>query len=116
MKEFLIENYSWIITLVFSIISILIFLLKKVKIVKKDSAFEKVLMLLPSLIIKAEKNIKGGSDKKSFVLSMAISYLASLSGEDDEKVYQDYGKRISDAIEDILMTPVKKEVLDENKK
>lgn len=114
MKEFLLENYSWIITIVCSIISILIFLLKKVKIVKKDSAFEKVLMLLPSLIIKAEKNIKGGSDKKSFVLSMAISYLASLSGEDDEKVYQEYGKRISDAIEDILLTPVKKmEVKDE---
>ena len=59
-------------------------------------------------IIKAEKNIKGGSDKKSFVMSMAISYLATLCGEDDAEVYEAYGKRISDAIENILMTPVKK--------
>ena len=117
MKEFLLNNYSWLITLVFSVLSILIFLLKKVKVIKKDTAFEQVLSLLPSLIVKAEKSIEGGANKKAFVLSMAISFLSQLTGEDDQqKLCDEYANRISEAIESILLTPVKKGQEDENKK
>lgn len=117
MKEFLSENYSWLITLVFSVASILIFLLKKVKVIKKDTAFEQVLSLLPSLIVKAEKSIVGGANKKAFVLSMAVTFLSQLTGESNqEKICDEYGSRISEAIEAILLTPVKKEVVNEDKK
>lgn len=117
MKEFLIENYSWIITLIFSIASILIFLLKKVKIVKKDNFFEKVLELLPSLIVKAEASGKSGCQKKDYVLWSAMGYLHNLL--DHEMTMNEidlYTNKISEAIEAILSTPVKKEVKDENKK
>lgn len=117
MKQFLIENASWLLTLLFSAASLIVFLLKKVKIVKKDTAFERVLSLLPSLIVKAEKSISGGTNKKAFVLSMAMSFLRSIVDEDlTEDAERDYIKKLGDQIEAILLTPVKKEVVDEDKK
>jgi len=117
MKEFLIDNISWLATLVLSGASLLVFLFKKVKIIKKDTAFEQVLSMLPSLIVKAEKSIQGGSNKKAFVLSMAMSFLRSLIGEElTESAEKDYLSKLSEQIEAILLTPVKKEVFDENKK
>lgn len=116
MKEFLINNYSWISTLLFGVVSILIFILKKVKVELKDTPFEKVLSILPSLILTAEKSIKSGIEKKTFVLSSALTLLAELTGSDVADVSKSYSKRISDAIEEILLTPVKKEIKDEVKK
>ena len=117
MKEFLIDNYSWIISLVIGVASLLIFLLKKVKIIEKDTDFEKVLAVLPSLIVKAEKSGKSGPQKKEFVIASAIYYLLSLKGEKGGEVdINAYSEKIGDAIEAILSTPVKKEVKDENKK
>lgn len=115
MKEFLIENYLSLINLGCSLICLVIFLLKKAKIVKKDTAFEKVLSVLPSLIIRAEKSGKTGPQKKAFVVSSALCMLSSLLDEEmTEENISFYSEKLGSAVEDILSTPIKKmEVKDE---
>lgn len=116
MKEFFIENYNWMFSALFCILSLIAVILKKVKVNMQDTDFEKVLSLLPSLIIKAEKGLVGGEKKKSFVLSMALTYLCELSGKSIDEVSEIYSRRLDEAIEDILMTPVKKGLDNESKK
>lgn len=114
MKDFILNNYHWLSILIVDIFLGVLFLIKKVKVIMKDTSFEKVISLLPSLIIKAEKSGKSGPEKKVFVLGSALSYLADLTGKDLAEVGSIYSKKISDYIEVILSTPVKKGLKDED--
>ena len=115
MKDFLIENYSWIASLLVGLISLIVVTFRKTKIVMKDTAFEEVLSAIPSFMIMAEKSGKSGKEKKELVVGLAFEYLAKLTGKEITELV-DYSKKISDAIEMILSTPVKKEALNESKK
>lgn len=95
---------------VLSVVVLLFYVFKKTKVVFKDTFYEKVLSVLPSLIQRAESLFKVGSDKKSFVLGVAYALLSELTGESVENCAEKYGDRIGAAIENILETPQKKEV------
>lgn len=114
MKEFIAENWLIMIEIILGIISLVIVILKKTKLVSLDTPFEKLLSKLPELISKAEILSKDGRVKKSYVLSVAYAYLADLTGKPVEEVSGIYCDRISKAIEDILETPMKKKEVKED--
>lgn len=110
MIEFLTKYGFFILEVCLSVSCLFIYIFKKNKIVLKDTAFEKLMVKLPSIISKAELLNKCGSDKKSFVLGVSFALLADLTGKTTEEISNEYGLRISEAIESILETPQKKEV------
>lgn len=118
MKEFIFQNYLIMIELILALVSLVVVILKKTKIISVDTPFEKLLDKLPELISKAEILSKDGKVKKSYVLSVSYAYLADLTGKPVEEISGIYCDRISSAIEKILETPRKKEVKenDEEKK
>lgn len=117
MKEFISQNYLIMIEIILGVISLIIVILKKTKILLNDTPFEKLLSRLPDIISKAEILSKDGKVKKSYVLSVSYAYLADLTGKPVEEISGIYCDRISSAIEEILKTPQKKEVkTDEERK
>lgn len=108
MKEFIIQNWFFIIELLVGLVSLIILLLKKTKVLSVDTPFEKLLEKLPELIKKAEILSKEGKVKRSYVLGVAYAYLADLTGKSVEEISGIYCDRILEAIENILETPQKK--------
>ena len=98
------------VSIALSLLCVLVLFLKKNKILLKDTAFEKIIVTLPSLIQCAESLFTKGSEKKTYVMSVSFSLLSKLLSLSPEEVARDYGDRISSAIENILETPQKKEV------
>lgn len=107
MKEFIAENYSWLLSLLFSVLGVLLISVKKITL--KNTPLQKTLGLLPNLIIMAEKSGKDGKTKKAYVLGVALSYLADLLGQDIKEVSEQFGDEIDSSIEKILQTPQRKE-------
>lgn len=117
MKDFISQNYLIMIEIILAVISLVVVILKKTKILLNDTPFEKLLSRLPDIISKAEFVSKDGKVKKSYVLSVCSAYLADLTGKSVVEISGMYSDRISLAIEEILKTPQKKEVkMDEEKK
>lgn len=111
MMDFFVNYGLFILELCIGFASLVLLIFRKNKAVVeiKDTPFERVLRFLPSLIQRAEQLFRVGSEKKSFVLSVAYALLVDYTGEDLEVVAQKYSDRISAAIESILETPQKKE-------
>lgn len=111
MKEFIAQNYLIMIEIILAIISLVIVILKRTRVILKDTPFEKLLSKLPDIISKAEILSKDGKVKKSYVLSVSYAFLADLTGKPVEEISGIYCDRICSAIEEILKTPQKKEVV-----
>lgn len=111
MIEFLSNHWLQVLEIAVSLACLLLYVLRKNKLVLKDTAFEKLMAKLPSLITAAEQHLADGASKKSFVLGVSYSFLADLLGVEPDEVAVKYGARIDMAIEDILKTPQKKEVI-----
>lgn len=119
MKEFFAENWKFIIYLAVAILGIVITILKKSKLVNKivDTPFERVLALLPGLIVEAEKTGGTGSDKSNFVISRALAiYQKLVEHELSYGELVEYNHRFTDALEKILETPQKKGIVYDEKK
>lgn len=111
MKEFLGSYWYYLVALVISASTFIVSLLKKSKIKMVDTPFMKLVLKLPEIISKAEKVSSVGHEKKSFVLGVAYAFLSDLTGKSIEDISFIYKDRISTAIESILETPQKKEVI-----
>ena len=111
MTEFLSNHWLAILEISLSIACLVIYVFRRNKVILKDTPFEKLLAKLPSLISVAEQHLVDGPSKKSFVLGVSYSFLADLLGVEPVEVAVKYGSRIDTAIEDILKTPQKKEVI-----
>ena len=114
MKEFFAENWKFIVYIVFAILGIVITLCKKTKVVSKtvDTPFERVMALLPSLIVEAEKSGMKGESKLNSVVFAALGILQKLCQRDlSFEEIDDYRDAIIKAIEQILETPQKKGVV-----
>lgn len=110
MKEFF-QSYGLVILAVISsLVNLILLILKKNKIVVKDTIFEKLLEKLPIFIQYAESMAKDGADKKGLALGAAYSFISQYSGLSHDEVVKMYSDRISNAIESILATPQKKGV------
>lgn len=116
MKEFIAQNYLVMIEIILAVVSLIIVILKKTKLVSVDTPFEKLLEKLPELIKRAEVLSKDGKVKRNYVLSVSYSYLADLTGKPVEVVSGIYCDRILSAIENILETPEKKGVIKDAEK
>lgn len=108
MKEFFLQNYKYIIVGLCWLLNFIILLLKKNKLVVKDTIFENLLLMLPTLIKQAEESGGTGSDKKALVLSYALNWLVSFTSKTFEEIKSLYADRVSRAVEEILSTPQKK--------
>ena len=110
MMEFIAQNYWVMIEIFLTLVSLIIVILKRTKLVSLDTPFEKLLEKLPELIKRAEILSKDGKVKRNYVLSVSYSYLADLTGKPVEEISGIYCDRILTAIESILETPEKKGV------
>lgn len=108
MKQFIIANYKLIIVSICWLINLIILLLKKNKIIVKDTIFANLLTMLPRLILEAEQNYSDGQDKKLVVLSYALNWLCEMTGQGIDSIKAQYAEKTSEAIESILATPQKK--------
>lgn len=111
MKDFLAENLNLIVSAILGVASIILLILKKTKIKLIDTPFSKLILKLPEIISKAETISSVGQEKKSFALGVSYAFLSDLTGKTIEQICVDYKDRISAAIESILETPQKKEVI-----
>lgn len=116
MKEFIAQNYLVMIEILLALISLVIVILKKTKLVSLDTPFEKLLEKLPGIIKNAEVLSKEGKVKRSYVMSVSYAYLADLTGKPVEEISGMYCDRIIAAIENILETPQKKGVIKDDEK
>lgn len=72
---------------------------------------------IPNFIIDAEeKGFKTGLSKFSYVSQLCCVYLSSLMNKNPDFIQRKYGSFIENAIETILSTPEKKEVITNEKK
>lgn len=111
MKEFISEYWYYIVALILSASTLGVAILKKSKIKLIDTPFMKLLVKLPEIISKAETVSTVGHEKKSFALGVCYAFLSDLTGKSIEEISFAYKERISEAIESILETPQKKEVI-----
>ena len=111
MKDFIIENYQFVATLILMVVSLLFVIFRK-KVKVQDDIVSNIICMLPSIICKVERTItleKCGSIKKAKVLDTALSVYKQITGVSltyDSEI----AIRIDKAIEDILCTPQKKDV------
>ena len=105
--DWLIENWRFLVEIALMVISIIIVILKKAKVIKSDSAYSLVLEKLPSIIQTAENAFgQGNGDKKlSFVLELSFKLYESLTGSMSR---EEFSLSVSPVIESILSTPKKK--------
>lgn len=111
MKEFILSHWYLIFGVVLSGATFIVSLLKKSKIKLVDTPFMKLILKLPEIIAKAETVSPVGYEKKSFALGVSYAFLCDLTGKSIEEITMLYKDRISQAIESILTTPQKKEVI-----
>lgn len=111
MSDLLLHYGLIALEIICSIACLILYIFKKNKIILKDTAFEKVLEKLPFLISQAEVAFKDGLQKKTLVLSVAMSLLAAETDLSFDELSAKYGDRLEEAIENILNTPQKKEVI-----
>ena len=111
MIDFLLAHCFELLYIIISLVSLIVVLVKRVKVESVDTIFEQLLVRLPRMIIGAEKTGLSGSEKKDIVINVALDWLVSLTGQSRVDVSTLYLKRIEDAIEEILSTPIKKEIL-----
>lgn len=102
--EFLKVYWFQVASIVVSIITFIVLLVKK-KIKLSDTALSMVLMKLPGLISEAELKYTDGKAKKLYVITAAIDYYKQVGGLPN----RDITEVISQKVEDILVTPTKKE-------
>lgn len=105
---FIVENHQLIILVLACVLDVVLFLVGVFK-KKADPSLNSVLSQLPYFILAAEKNFGSGhgEEKKGAVMSCALALYQSLTGveiKDGSMIH----KAISDAIEEILITPRKK--------
>lgn len=101
------ENYKFLIALTLCVIELIVVLVRcNYKVV--DATKEYILQKLPFLIASAESSLLDGADKKKLVIDGIVSLLK----EEFPRITLNskLTNFISDAIEDILSTPKKKEV------
>lgn len=111
MIDFLIAHWCELTYIILTLVCLIVTLVKKTKVVSEDTVFEQLLVVLPKMIIGAEVTGLKGQEKKDIVLNVAIDWLVKLTGKTRVEIADLYLKRIEIAIEDILSTPKKKEVL-----
>lgn len=108
MKEFLIEYWRDILSIVVMLTTLVLWLVRKKPVKVIDTIKESILRLLPYCISEAEK-LTGvtGADKKAFALDMISAYLKEFisCGDDELKTYLQFA---SEQVEVILSTPQKK--------
>lgn len=108
MKEFIIENWRWILEIVFAVIALIFCLIRKKPIGNQlDSILKNLYSLLPILVYDAEQTDLKGSSKKDYVISKCLDYLykrIDLSPSEMANVKE----LLSNQIELILSTPRKK--------
>lgn len=104
--EFLEMHWQWLVTVILSVLSVVIVLVKRrIKVV--DAPFTQVLERLPDLIIEAEELFPAplsGVQKIAYVLSQAIVLYSSLGGDVND-IFID---KIRAEVENILSTPTRK--------
>lgn len=110
MIQFLTSYWKEVLEVVCLIISLVLWLLKKTKIVKQDTILEQLVLRLPVMIRQAEKTDGNGAEKKASVMLYALSWLADMTGESMQEISKKYEAKIDVLIEDILTTPTKKGV------
>lgn len=109
--NFINNNWTWLITIGVGLLQIIILVLKKTKVIKVDTAVTTVLEALPSMIIEAEHNhpeVNSGREKWRDVIVNAVALYRKLTAND---IPDDFIIKINTAIEAILSTPKKKEVI-----
>lgn len=109
MKDFLIANWRVLCLALIALVNTTLLILKKCKVVQKDTIFEQLLERLPTMIRSAEKQGVSGAEKKAVVMAYALNWLSSMKGVE----VKDYADRISNMIELILSTPQKKGVCED---
>lgn len=107
MKVFLIQYWRELLYVLCALVSLVLFIVKKKPVNVVDSITERILLLAPSFIAKAEEVYGSGhgSEKLLFVID-----LFKLSFEEDGlKIGDKTVKFITSYVEAILSTPQKKE-------
>lgn len=109
MKQFLIENWRWILEIGFAIIALVFCLIRKKPVGNQlDLILKNLYSLLPVLVYDAEQTDFKGQAKKDFVISKCLDYLCKKIDLSPTEL-DDVKKLISNQIELILSTPRKKE-------
>lgn len=104
--EFILENWKVIVFLLLLLCDVVVAIISGNK--GKANILFSLVLKLPEFINAAEKEFKDGSLKYTKVFSLAVDYLASLTGLSQSKVCAKYSMLIDTAIENILSTPEKK--------
>lgn len=111
--EWLTQNYMYLIEIVLVVISCIIFLVRIFRTGKSDY-LSALLVLLPDYIKEAEFKYNNGSDKLYYVMTKVYAYLNSLNLKTHEK--EKLAVQCVSYIENVLSTPQKKEVKDNESK
>lgn len=106
MKEFIFENWRWLISLIIGLLSVILLVFKKKYKVYSRSIPQFILEKLPMCIRTAERMFKAGPQKLDFVVSLVSDLLVQEFPQIMTSKYDDY---IRDSVEAILSTPEKKE-------
>lgn len=109
IRQFIVDNWQWLCSVVIAIGIFALQLLKK----RPDANYwtsikEAILEMLPALINAAEKSGLSGERKKVYVLTMVWKFIKASYNDIDVCVENDLRKWIDEAIERILTTPTKK--------
>lgn len=105
--DFLVANWLNIISIIFSLVYLILFLTKK-KVKVSDNTYCSVLLALPGWINEAEI-YKGSMNKLNYVFTKAIQELVRLTGKNKDEVLDLYGDGLIKDIEAVLSTPQKKD-------
>ena len=111
MKDFLVENWKFLVEILLVVLSIIIVLVKKkASIVIPISLFDDLYRLIPEWIIAAEDEVgPGNGDKKlSIVLKKALLYVSKQMDVAISDIPASFSDCIIAFVEDILSTPTKK--------
>ena len=106
MKEFLINNWRWILEVVCAIAALVFCLIRKKPVKVVDTLSTIILRLLPGLINAAEIAGGNGSAKLQYVLDHLVEILKECNYGDE--VIAPYLPWVKDQVEVILSTPQKK--------
>lgn len=111
--QFIENHWQLLCELLISLVTLIILCAKK-QVKVTDSNFASLLLKLPSFIKEAEDShpeASSGKAKLVYVFQLAVKYLCEITNYDQNKVIATYGAAIYDAVESILSTPTKKEVI-----
>lgn len=102
MEQWFLENYKWLLVLVFDVVILIFSLIRRVKVV--GTPLDKVIEKLPEFISFVERKLGAGagSEKLAMVLRLSEALFTCLGGTGD------ISEVVKVKVEEILSTPQKK--------